>query len=67
MVILKNIDIALDIDMNVLENIDIDMGISQNIDMDEILYRFEYGISNRATDSSDLGTTEKMVQFVDKL
>ena len=53
--------------MNVLENIDIDMGISQNIDMDEILYRFENGISSKATDSSDLGTTEKMVQFVDKL
>ena len=46
MVILKNIDI--DIDMDFLENIDIDKGILQNIDIDKILYRFEFGISNRA-------------------
>ena len=44
MVILENIDI----DMDFLENIDIDKGILQNIDIDKILYRLEFGISNRA-------------------
>ena len=52
MVILENIDI--DIDMDFLEyidiDIDIDKGILQNIDIDKILYRLEFGISNRAKD-----------------
>ena len=49
---LKNIDIDIDlvilenIDMDILENID--KGILQNINIDKILYRFEFGISNRA-------------------
>ena len=47
MVILENIDI--DIDMDFLENIEIDKGILQNIDIDKILYRLEFGISNRAS------------------
>ena len=50
MVILENIDNAIDIDMDFLENIDIDIdkGILQNIDIDEISYRLDFGISNRA-------------------
>ena len=42
MVILENIDI----DMDFLENID--KGILKNFDFDKILYRLEFGISNRA-------------------
>ena len=49
MEILENIDIEIDIDMDFLENIDIDKGILKNIDLDKILYRLEFGISNRAT------------------
>ena len=45
---MKNIDIDIVIDMVLLENIDIDKGILQNIDINKILYRLEYGISNRA-------------------
>ena len=54
MVILENIAIDIDIDMVVLENIDIDIdkGTLQNIDIDKILYRLEYGISNRACSSA---------------
>ena len=47
MVILENIDI----DMEFLENIDIDKGILKNIDIDKILYRLEFGLSNRATET----------------
>ena len=47
---LKNINIDIDIDKDILENIDIDIDkrILQNIDIDKILYRLEFGISNRA-------------------
>ena len=38
MVILENIDIAIDIDMNFLENFDIDKEFLKNIDTDKILY-----------------------------
>ena len=48
MVILENININIAIDMDFLENIDIDRGILRNIDIDKILYRLEFGISNRA-------------------
>ena len=48
MVILENIDIEIDIDMVFLENTDIDKGILKNIDIDKMLYRLEFGISNRA-------------------
>ena len=57
---MKNIDIGIDMDMVILEDIDIDIdfleninidtGILKNIDIDKILYRLEYGISNRATE-----------------
>ena len=47
-----DIDIDIDIDMYFLENIDIvvhiNKGFLQNIDIDKILYRLEFGISNRA-------------------
>ena len=48
--ILKNIDIDIDIDMVIWENIDIDIdkAILQNIDIDKISNRFKFGISNRA-------------------
>ena len=50
---MKNIDIDIEIVMVISENIDIaidiDKGILQNIDIDKILYRLEFGISNRAT------------------
>ena len=57
MVILENIDIDMyfleniniDIDTEILKNIHIDKAILQNIDIDKILYRLEYGISNRAS------------------
>ena len=48
MVILENINIEIDIDMDFLESIDVDKGILKNIDIDKILYRLEFGISNRA-------------------
>ena len=47
MVILENIYINIDIIF--LENIAINKGILQNIDFDKILYRLEFGISNRAS------------------
>ena len=34
--------------MNFLENFDIDMRVLQNIDINKILYRLEFGVSNRA-------------------
>ena len=52
---LENIDIDMDflenidIDMDFFENINIDKGILQNIAIDTILYRLEFGISNRAS------------------
>ena len=47
---LKNIDIDIDIDKEILENIDtdIDKEIFENIDIDKISNRLEFGISNRA-------------------
>ena len=66
MVIFRNIDIDMgfleniDIDKEIWKNIDIDidMDILQNINIDEISYRLEYGISNRATQwRNDLGRT----------
>ena len=49
-VILKNFDI--DIDKDILENYDIDKEILNNIDINKILwkilYRLEFGTSNRA-------------------
>ena len=44
-----DMDICENIDMKFLENIYIKKGLLQNIDIDKILYRFEFGISNRAT------------------
>ena len=45
---LENIDIDIDMDFHENIYIDIDKGILQNIDIDKILYRLEFGISNRA-------------------
>ena len=59
---LRNIDIYIDIDKEILENIDIDIDLEilknidididkeilQNIDIDKISNRFKFGISNRA-------------------
>ena len=55
MVILENIDIAIDIDIVILENIDIDKAILQNIDIDKISNWFKFGISNRASDTQGQG------------
>ena len=40
--------------MDFLENIDINKGILKNINIDQILYRLEFGISNRASPGAQL-------------
>ena len=55
-VILKNFDIDIDkdilenydIDKEILNNIDINKNTLTNIDINKILYRLEFGTSNRA-------------------
>ena len=54
MVILENIDINMDFFLNTDIDIDINKGILQNIDIDKILYRLEFGISNRASPGAQL-------------
>ena len=49
---MKNIDIDIDIDKEILENIDIDNEILENINIDKISNRLELGISNRASVTS---------------
>ena len=49
---MENNDIAIDKD--ILENIDIDKEILENIDIDKISNRLEFGISNRAIDTTKI-------------
>ena len=54
MVIFENIDIDIDIDKAILKNVDIDKEILENIDIDKISNRLEFGISNRAIDTTKI-------------